>query len=49
MCEDDPDIVAKKLRSMIDLMQRPSRNIQKSFTWDDVGVEQAPTEEKKPR
>ena len=34
--EDDPEIAAKKLRSIIDMMARPSREAQQAYTWDVV-------------
>ena len=36
--EDDPEIAAKKLRSIIDMMARPSREAQQAYTWDAVDI-----------
>ena len=47
LAEDDPEVAAKKLRSILDVMANPSRQAQQSFTWDAVRKEEVAPEEVK--
>ena len=47
LAEDDPEVAAKKLRSILDVMANPSRLAQQSFTWDSVRKEEVAPEEAK--
>ena len=47
LAEDDPEVAAKKLRSILDVMANPSRLAQQSFTWDAVRKEEVAPEEAK--